>query len=78
MTKPEQPDAARREALKDEARRLASSGKFATWREVREALIADSASPDDVRTLFSQDAAFREELEELAEAAHGVGGPATE
>jgi hypothetical protein len=78
MAKPEQPDPQRLEKLRDEARRLASSGRHATWHEVQDALLDDGHARDDVHGLFAQDAAFRDEIEELAEAAHGVGGPATE
>ena len=77
MTKPESSDAGRAEALRDEARRLASSGRYATWHEVAEAL-ADGGSAAEVRALFSADRAFQDEITELAESAHGVGGPATE
>ena len=66
-----------KEALRDEARRLASSGKYATWHEVADAL-AEDRPPDEVRALFVADRAFQEEIGGLAESAHGVGGPATE
>jgi hypothetical protein len=78
MAKPEEPDPNRLEGLMDEARRLASSGKYATWHEVQDALLADGHARDDVHALFAQKPALRDEIEALAEAAHGVGGPATE
>ena len=76
MTDPDPSDTGR-EALRDEARRLASSGKYATWHEVADAL-AEDRSPDEVRVLFVEDRAFQEEIGALAESAHGIGGPATE
>ena len=78
MSEPDPSDDTQREALRDEARRLASSGKYATWHEVADALVDDRRTPDQIRAVFAQDRAFQDEIEALAESAHGVGGPATE
>lgn len=77
MTTTDRSDADKTEALRDEARRLASSGKYATWHEVADAL-GDDLPRDEVRALFADDRGFQDEIAALAESAHGVGGPATE
>ena len=69
------PDA-RLDALRSEALRLASSGSYATWEEVRDGCVENGMSAEDARDAFASPA-FREEIEELAESAHGIGGPAT-
>lgn len=71
------PDAQRDDALLAEARRLASSGKHATFLEVEEALIEHVHSPEDIKRLFNDSPALREEIERLARTAHGIGGGAT-
>jgi hypothetical protein len=76
MAIPDLPDEQRIEAIRDEARRLAASGKQATWREVADACMEHGMTRDEVHHIF-EDVAFRKEIEGLAEVAHGVGGRGT-
>jgi hypothetical protein len=72
------PDSERPDALRTEARRLASSGKYATWLEVAEELATLIHDAKEVHRIFNGNQGFRQEIDELASAAHGVGGGATE
>ena len=76
MTMSDLPDDERLDAIRAEVRRLAASGAQTTWREVANTCIEHGMTQDDVHRVF-EDVAFREEIEEVAETAHGVGGRGT-
>jgi len=65
------------ELLRAEARRLAASGGYATWQEVEAGCVENGMTRADATAVFAPQE-FRDDIEALAEAAHGVGGPATE
>jgi hypothetical protein len=76
MTIRDLPDDQRIDAIRAEARRLAASGTHTTWHEVADACLEQGMTQHEVHSVFDV-ASFREEIEALAEQAHGVGGRAT-
>ena len=77
MTQADMPGDDLTDALVQEARRLAGSGRHTTWQEVEDALRESGSREEDLRLLMERNPALREEIESLAQAAHGVGGPAS-
>ena len=77
MTQADLPGDDPTDALVQEARRLAGSGKHTIWQEVEHALRESGSGDEDLRLLMERHPALREEIESLAQAAHGVGGPAS-